>query len=219
MRLRPLLPALLLPLVIQAQVRQGPRIGLAVATQTAGQFLQWQGLPKFGPIIGWSWQIPFTEQTDILLEPMIMSKGSWIQNAPLRSNTFTTMRYLELPLMLKLKLNSDHGTYLSGGLIGGYWISGRIRSTQDGQEISDIRFNLNQPNVRRFQTSVALGLGRQGKKWGWEFRAQNSVTPFDRFIRSQNLVFGLHFTYLLPSYEERKAKRDAKKEKEEEDAE
>lgn len=63
---------------------------------------------------------------------------------------------------------------------------------------------------------MALGLGRTGDRWGWELRAQSSVTPFDRFIRSQNLVVGIHLTYRLPSYEERKAKRDAKEENKEE---
>ena len=220
MRRQSLLITLLAPLILSAQVRQGPRFGLAVATQTAGQFLQWQGLPKLGPILGWSWEIPYTHQVGILIEPMIMSKGSWIQNAPLKTNTFTTLRYLELPMMLKLDLDTArNGTFLTGGIIYGYWIYGRTRVTQSGTELSDVTYNLSQPNVRRSQWSVAVGLGRAAERWSWELRAQTSVTPFDRFIRSQNLVFGLHFTYRLLTYEERKAKRDAKKELEEESTE
>lgn len=220
MRSTALKSAFLLSITLTAQVRQGPRFGLAIATQTAGQFLQWQGLPKLGPILGWSWEIPYTHQIGILVEPNIMSKGSWIQNAPLQTNTFTTLRYLELPVMLKLDLDTaKNGTFLTGGIIYGYWIYGRTRVTQYGQETSNVTYNLNQPNVRRSQWSVAVGLGRAAKRWSWELRAQTSVTPFDRFIRSQNLVFGLHFTYRLLNYEERKAKRDAQKEKEEESTE
>lgn len=220
MRSTVLKSALLLSITLTAQVRQGPRFGLAIATQTAGQFLQWQGLPKLGPILGWSWEIPYTHQIGILVEPNIMSKGSWIQNAPQQTNTFTTLRYLELPVMLKLDLDTaKNGTFLTGGIIYGYWIYGRTRVTQYGQETSNVTYNLSQPNVRRSQWSVAVGLGRAGKRWSWELRAQTSVTPFDRFIRSQNLVFGLHFTYRLLNYEERKAKRDAQKEKEEESTE
>jgi hypothetical protein len=220
MRTRSLLFATLLPSLLLAQVRQGPRFGLAVATVNANQFLQWQGLPKLGPIAGWSWDIPYTHQLSFLVEPMFMSKGSWIQNAPLKSNTFTTLRYLELPVMLKLDVDTAKGgTYLSGGIIYGYWLSGHVRVTQDGEEISDVKFDLSQPNVRRGQWSLALGLGRSGERWGWELRVQNSVTPFDPVQRTQNLVFGLHFTYKLPTYEERKAKRDAKAEKEEESTE
>jgi len=212
MRPRSLLFTLIIPVIVSAQVRQGPRLGLAVATQTAGQFLQWQGLPKLGPIVGWSWEVPYTHQVGILIEPLIMSKGSWVRNAQLNSNTFTTLRYLELPVLLKLDVDTAKGgTYLSGGIVYGYWIHGRTRVTQSGQEISDITYDLSQPNVRRSQWSVALGLGRCGERWGWELRAQTSVTPFDRLIRSQNLVFGLHFTYRLPTYEERKVRRDAKK--------
>jgi len=54
-------------------------------------------------------------------------------------------------------------------------------------------------------------LGRASDRWSWELRAQTSVTPFDKVQRVQNLVFGLHFTHRLLTYEERKAKREARK--------
>lgn len=220
MRACTLLFTALLPALAFAQVRQGPRLGLAVATQTAGQFLQWQGLPKFGPIVGWSWDIPYTHQLHLLVEPMVMSKGSWIQTPALQLQSYTTLRYLELPVLAKVDVDgSEHGTFLTGGVIYGYWIAGRFRQTQNGIEIIDQKFNLSGTNVRRSQWSVGVGLGRGNNRWAWEFRAQTSVTPFDRLIRAQNLVFGLHFTYRLPTYEERKAKRDAKQEAEGEDAE
>ncbi len=217
MRTRTSLTALFIPLLICAQVRQGPRIGLAIATQTAGQFLQWQGLPKFGPIIGYSWEIPYTHQVGILIEPTIMSKGSWTQNAPLRINTFITQRYLEMPVLLKLDLDTARiGYFLTGGVIPAYWISGRYKVVQDGNVVTDFMYNLNQPNVRRMQWSLAIGLGNAGERWSWELRGQSSVTPFDRVIRAQNLVFGIHLTYRLLNYEERKARR-AKRSGEEEE--
>ena len=208
MRRRTLLLALLVPFIVNAQVRQGPRLGLAVATQTAGQFLQWQGLPKLGPIVGWSWDVPYTHQVHVLIEPMLMSKGSWIRNNQLNQNTFITQRYIDLPILMKLELDTAQGgTYLSGGVVYGYWIYYKRVDKQDGQLLFEQVYNLNQPNVRRGQWSVALGLGRNGKRMGWELRAQTSVTPFDRLIRSQNLVFGLHLTYRLPAM--RSARRSA----------
>ncbi|MBP7514676.1 MAG: outer membrane beta-barrel protein [Flavobacteriales bacterium] len=220
MRTGYLITAVLVPALLFAQVRQGPRLGLAVATQTAGQFLQWQGLPKFGPIVGWSWDIPYTYQVHILVEPMLMSKGSWTRNNQLNQNTFITQRYIDLPVLAKLELDTaQNGTYLSGGVVYGYWIYYKRVDKQDGQVLYEQVYDLNQPNVRRSQWSVALGLGRNGKRMGWELRAQTSVTPFDRLIRSQNLVFGLHLTYRLLTYEERKAKRDAKRDPEEENTE
>ena len=217
MRARVFLGAMLLPCLLLAQVRQGPRLGLAVATQTAGQFLQWQGLPKLGPIAGWSWDIPYTHQLHILVEPMLMSKGSWIQTPLQQIQSYTTLSYLELPVLAKLDVDAaQDGTYLSGGVIYGYLISHRFRQTQNGAEVFDQKFDLSNPNIPRAQWSAALGLGRSSNRWAWELRAQTSVTPFDRLIRSQNLVFGLHFTYRLPTYEERKAKRDAKEAAEEE---
>lgn len=202
-------------------VRQGPRFGLAVASQTAGQFLQWSGLPKLGPIIGYSWEIPYTHQVGILIEPMVMSKGSWTQNPQLQLNTFITFRYLELPVLLKLDMDqADNGYFLTGGVIYGYWIYGRFRQLQDGREVQDIIYDLSGPGVRRSQWSAAVGLGRASDRWSWELRAQTSITPFDRFYggtqRVQNLVFGLHFTYRLLNYEERKARREARRDAQEE---
>ena len=180
-------------------MRHGPRLGLAIATQTAGQFLQWQGLPKFGPIVGWSFDIPYTHQIGFRLEPMVMSKGSWTRNAQLNTNSFVTLRYLELPVLLRLDLDTARGGFfMTGGAVYGYWLSGRLRTTVNGEETQNIKYDLAQPNVNRSQWSIAVGLGQQGKKWSWELRGQSSITPFDKLIRSQNLVFGLHVTYWLP---------------------
>ena len=199
MRTRSLVFCVLVPAALCAQMRHGPRLGLAIATQTAGQFLQWQGLPKFGPIVGWSFDIPYTHQIGFRLEPMVMSKGSWTRNAQLNTNSFVTLRYLELPVLLRLDLDTARGGFfMTGGAVYGYWLSGRLRTTVNGEETQNIKYDLAQPNVNRSQWSIAVGLGQQGKKWSWELRGQSSITPFDKLIRSQNLVFGLHVTYWLP---------------------
>ena len=198
--------SVLIPIALCAQMRHGPRLGLAIATQTAGQFLQWQGLPKLGPIVGWSFDIPYTHQIGFRVEPMLMSKGSWTRNAQLSTNSFVTLRYLELPVVLRLDLDTVRGGFfLTGGVVYGYWLSGRLRTTVNGAEFQNIKYDLSQPNVNRSQWSVAIGLGQQGDKWSWELRGQTSITPFDRLIRSQNLVFGLHVTYWLPLPKSKKA--------------
>ena len=199
MRTRSLVFSVLIPIALCAQMRHGPRLGLAIATQTAGQFLQWQGLPKLGPIVGWSFDIPYTHQIGFRIEPMLMSKGSWTRNAQLSTNSFVTLRYLELPVVLRLDLDTVRGGFfLTGGVVYGYLLSQRLRTTVNGAETQNIKYDLSQPNVNRSQWSVAVGLGQQGDKWSWELRGQTSITPFDRLIRSQNLVFGLHVTYWLP---------------------
>lgn len=190
---------LLLAWETNAQLRHGPRLGLALATQTAGQFLQWSGLPKIGPIVGWSFDIPLRGQIGMRVEPMLMSKGSWARDAVTNTNTFTTLRYLELPLLLRLDMQpAEDGLFLTGGPIYGYWLNGRYRTVVDGQETVDLTYDLSQSGVQRTQWSMALGLGGQGKNWSWEVRGQSSVSPFDRLQKGQNVVFGIHLTYRLP---------------------
>ncbi|MBP8877132.1 MAG: hypothetical protein KBG86_03715, partial [Flavobacteriales bacterium] len=115
-----LTPLLFLPLLSHAQsARSGPRAGVGLATISAGQFLEWNGLPKVGPIAGWSFEVPWTEQASFLIEPMYMTKGSLIQNPTLRSWTSTRLGYLELPVLIKFSLQSDlGGIFLTGGAIG-----------------------------------------------------------------------------------------------------
>lgn len=182
-----------------AQLRHGPRLGLAMATQTAGQFLQWNGLPKLGPIVGWCFDVPLWGQIGLRVEPMLMSKGSWARDAVTNTNTFTTLRYLELPLLLRLDMQpAPDGLFMTGGPIYGYWIYGRYRTVVDGQETVDLKYDLSQSGVQRSQWSMAIGLGSQGSKWSWEVRGQSSVSPFDRLQKGQNVVFGIHLTYRLP---------------------
>lgn len=184
----------------QMQFRHGPRVGLAMASQTAGgQFLAWRGLPKFGPILGWSFDVPVTEQIHVLIEPNWIHKGSWTRNSTMNTNTFVTLKYIELPVLAKLSMNPDPGgLFLSGGPIFGYWMGGKTRTTMNGAEQMSVTYNLQGTNAKRQQWSLAVGLGNEKRNFMWEIRAQSSVTPFDPLLRVQNLVFGLHLTFRLP---------------------
>lgn len=195
---------LALTTLAQTDFRHGPRLGLSMASRTApGTLLAWSGLPKFGPIYGWSFDIPITNQIHVLTEPMMMSKGSWTRNAQFNDNSWITMRYLELPVLLKLSTNPDpQGLYLSGGFIFGYAMGGRYKNERDGQVIMDVKYSM-QGARNREQWNVALGLGSEKNNWMWELRAQQSVTPLTPYARAQDLVFGFHLTYRLPLAKDR----------------
>lgn len=201
MRIKTLALATLAPVLLHAQTdfRMGPRLGLALATQTAGgQLFSTGGLPKLGPIVGWSFDIPRTEQFHFLVEPMWMSKGSWTRNATLKTNTFVTLNYLELPVLLKLSVNPDpQGTFLTGGIIYGYWIGGRYKTVVDGATLANYKYDVTNA-TQRSQWSVAIGLGREHNNWMWEVRAQSSITPFSYLVKVQNAVLGIHLTWRLP---------------------
>ena len=186
-----------IPFLVGAQqARSGPRVGLSMATISAGQ-LQWNGLPKFGPILGWSWDIPWTRQASFLIEPMYMSKGSLTQNAVLDTWTRVRLGYLELPVVIKLSLDTlPGGIFLSGGVIGGYLINGRQVVKQNGGVTYDQTYNL-AGSTKREQASVSVGLGWDKKQTSFEVRMQTSITPFSTVVRGQNLVVALHFSYYL----------------------
>lgn len=183
----------------QMQFRHGPRVGLSMASRTVGgQLLRWTGLPKFGPLYGWSFDVPISDQIHVLVEPMMMSKGSWTRNAQWNMNDYVTVRYLELPVLLKLSTNPDpQGMFLTGGFIYGYAMGGRFRQMRDGQEVMDIKYNF-AGSSNRSQWNVALGLGHEKRNFMWELRVQQSITPLNPLVRGQDLVVGFHFTYRLP---------------------
>ena len=217
MRYRSSLFAFLLSMAANAQLRHGPRLGLAMGTITGGQFLQWSGLPKFGPIAGWSFEVPIKRQVFLRLAPMLMSKGAWSRNSTLKTDTYVTHRYIELPMLAPLDLQpGEGGFFLTGGFIYGYWIYGRVRTLTDGQETFDLKLDLSQPEVNHSQWSVAIGLGQQAKRWSWELRGQSSITPFDKLQRSHYTVYGLHLTYRLPLHEKKEKEEKERKNQREE---
>lgn len=204
-----LLSLLLVPCALSAQsVRTGPRLGVGLATISAGQFLEWNGLPKIGPIFGWSFEIPWAAQASFLVEPMYITKGSLVQNAQLRTWTSNRLGYLELPVMIKFSLQNDPGgIFLAGGAIGGLWMNGRYKVKQDGNVLTDQKYTLSGTS-NRTQVSLAAGMGWDIGTSAFEVRIQQSVTPFSPVIRGQNLVVGLHYTYYLPEKKERPRKEE-----------
>lgn len=180
--------------VLQAQTWHGPRLGIGMATVNAGQFLAWTGLPKFGPIGGYSFDFKMNGQVSLMVEPMYVAKGSLVQAAQFRQTTRTTLHYVELPFVLKVSVNKNpQGLFLGGGLVPGYLLSGREQVTQDGQELIDR--GIDTENIRRTQFSICLGLGFEKGPFELEVRGTNSITPFDTVVRRQNLVIGLHATF------------------------
>lgn len=209
---RLLLPFLFVPILLHAQTtRSGPRLGVGLATISAGALLQWNGPPKVGPLGGWAWEIPWTRQASWLIEPMYITKGSLTQNPQLNAWTSVRLGYLELPVAIKFSLDTmPGGVFLTGSLIGGYWINGRYKVTQNGSTLMDNKYELDGARNRQ-QVSVGIGLGWDKRAHAFEVRAQQSITPFSTVIRGQNVVVGLHYTYYIPK------KGPAKKPKDEED--
>lgn len=199
---------LLLPLLSNAQTtRNGPRVGVGLATISAGQILEWNGLPKVGPLGGWAWEIPWTRQASWLIEPMYITKGSLIQNAQQRVWTSTRLGYLELPVAIKFSLDTmPGGIFLTGSVIGGYWINGRSVVKQDGNVLFDSKYVLTNTKNRQ-QVSVGIGMGWDMRQHAFEVRVQQSITPFSTVIRGQNLVVGLHYTYYIPKKGQLKKKK------------
>lgn len=197
---------LLAPLTLFGQEptsRNGPKLGLSMASISSGSFLSWSGQPKFGPLVGWSFEVPMAKQASFLIEPMLMSKGSMAVNSTLKTRTSVSQLYLEMPLMLKLSLNPDpQGIYLSAGIIYGYFLRGKVRNYQNGTLLSEYAFSTAQKNS---QWSMGLGLGRENGNWLWEVRAQNSFR-FSRYITAHNIVMSLQVAWRFPQ-EGRKKKR------------
>ena len=194
-----LLLSILFPFTLTAQVRTGPRAGLSLATVSAGGLFNWTGLPKVGPILGWSLEVPWTAQASFLVEPMYMSKGSLTQNRQQRTFTSVRLGYLELPVMFKVSTDPQpDGFFLTAGAMLGWWMNGRTVTRQDGKVTLESSFTL-QGTTNRSQASVGVGFGWDRPRSRFEVRYQTSVTPFSTVLRGQNLVAGLHYTYLLPT--------------------
>ncbi len=201
-----------LPVLLHAQVpvsRNGPKVGIGMATITSGGFLSWSGLPKFGPIAGWSFEVPVTNQVSALIEPMYIGKGSVTQNAALKTRSSVSLSYLELPLLLKLSTNPDpQGVFLSAGIIYGYFLRGRVKTWQDGKLLTDYPYSTTTNNS---QWSAALGLGSEKGNWMWEVRGQNSFRLFSPFLTSRNVVFSAQVAWRFPK-EKKKKKEDGTEE-------
>lgn len=202
-----LIALLLLPLTVAAQEsRNGPKIGLGISTQTAGQFLAWSGLPKVGPIMGWSFEAPVTSQVSLLIEPMYITKGSLTVNSQYKTRTSITLNYLEMPILVKVSTNPDpQGLFISGGLMYGYYLGGRVKNFEYGQLVSNGTFSAEGTN--RSQFSAALGLGHEIGHWMWELRGQSSLNTFQPVVRSHNVVYSVQVAWRFATQAEKEQKR------------
>jgi hypothetical protein len=130
---------------------------------------------------------------------MYMSKGSLAQNPQLRTFTSIRLGYLELPVMFKVSTDPlPDGFFLTAGGMLGWWMNGRTVTRQDGKVTQESSYTL-QGTANRSQASVGVGFGWDRPRSRFEVRYQTSVTPFSTVLRGQNLVAGLHYTYLLPT--------------------
>lgn len=177
--------------------RNGPRLGVCLATQSAGTLFQNTSDMLAGPLIGWHFEVPLHWQVSLMPEILWLTKGSVVRNPSLGVRSRSTFRYLEVPLLLKVSTDKQaDGMYLLVGPSAGYFLSGRYQSWLNGQENTDVRYNLSE-NERRFQFSAVLGMGMEGDRWAFDVRAQTSMTPFDRIVRVQNQVYALTVAYRM----------------------
>jgi Outer membrane protein beta-barrel domain len=177
----------------------GWRFGLGLGSQSS-TFLGTTGLPLLGPIFGGRVDVPLdmVQHWSLLVEMVYQHKGVVVQNAALQTFQTTRNQYLELPLLLKMNThNKPDGIFLTAGAVLGYWLTGQSTVRQNGDKITEFNFDLNAPNVSRWQPSAAVGLGWSYPRWDIEIRGQGSVTPFDRTLNVQNTLYGVLFTYKM----------------------
>lgn len=203
-----LMAILALPLSAFAQEsRNGPKLGLGIGTQVIGSFFGWSGQPKIGPVVGWSFEAPVTEQVSLLIEPMYIGKGSVSVNPPLKLRSSIALNYLEIPLMVKVSTNPDpQGLFLTGGLMYGYFLHGRIKNFRNGALESQYDF-APAGTTRRSQFSAGIGLGHEMGHWMYELRAQSSLSMFDLQLRSRNLVYSFQVAWRFATQAEKEEKR------------
>ena len=143
---------------------------------------------------------------------MAMTKGGVTVNNVLRTRSDVSLLYLEMPLMLKVSLKLElQGTYISGGLMYGYMVRGRVRNFYDGQHVSEEKYS---STAGRSQLSLGLGFGYEKRNWLLELRGQSSVGIFSRIVSANNVVVSLQLAWRFP---ERKKKEKPEEEEDGED--
>ncbi len=181
----------------------GPRIGLGMATQSVGGLFQSTQDLLVAPVIGWYLEAPLHPQVSLMPELLWMTKGAVVRNQAQGVRSKSTLRYIEVPLLLKVSLDaSADGMYLLAGPSFGAFMTGRYRTWLNGEEQYDYRYTL-ASNERRYQFSGVVGMGMEGPKMAFDVRAQTSLTPFDPYTRVQNVVYALTVAYRLSTEKKR----------------
>ena len=168
-----------------------------MATQSVGGIFENTSDLLLGPVLGWHFEAPVHPQVSIMPEVLWMTKGFVVRNPAQATRARSTFRYLEVPVLVKISVDKEKdGLFLLVGPSMGYYLSGRYKTWQNGQVLQDTRFDLSNTQ-RRFQFSAVAGLGVEGPRWGFDVRAQSSVTPFDRVVKVQNVVYALTAAYRI----------------------
>jgi hypothetical protein len=175
----------------------GPRVGLALATQSVGGLFQNTNNLLAGPLVGWHFEAPLHPQVSLMPEVLWLRKGFVVRNPAQSTRSRTTLNYVEVPLLVKVSTDkAADGIYLLAGPSFGYLMSGRYQSWLNGQQVIDQRYQLASGD-RRFQFSGVVGMGMEGPRMAFDVRAQTSLAPFERLTRMRNVVYALTFAYRL----------------------
>jgi Outer membrane protein beta-barrel domain len=187
----------------------GPRFGLGMATQSTGGLFQNTDDLLLGPVFGWCFEAPLHPQLVLQPEVLWMVKGSVVRNQAQGVRSRSTFHYLEVPVLVKISTDKQsNGMFLLAGPSMGYYLTGRYQQWLNGQLNTDIKYDLSE-NEKRFQFSVVLGMGTEGERWGFDVRAQTSLTPFQALINVQNVVYALTFSYRIKSHKPPKEEPEA----------
>ena len=187
------LSLLSLPSVLHAQ--HGPRIGFGLATRGPGVFGGSKADMMPAPLFGWHLEARLHDQVSFMPEALWMTKGSYVRNPALRASTIFTMRYIEVPLLLKISTDrKPNGIFLLAGPGIGWFVQGREQRYLNGEKNYDEPIQL-ADNERRSQFSVTLGFGFEGRRFAFDARGQSSTGLFDAIVRPQNQVYALTVAY------------------------
>lgn len=147
------------------------------------------------PLFGWHFEARLHDQVSFMPEVLWMTKGSYVRNPALRASTIFTMRYIEVPLLLKISTDKKpNGIFLLAGPGIGWFLQGREQRYLNGEKNYDEPIKL-ADNERRSQFSVTLGFGFEGRRFAFDARGQSSTGLFDAIVRPQNQVYALTVAY------------------------
>lgn len=188
---------ILLVLGCSATAQHGPRIGLGLATQGPGAFRGSTRDMLPAPLFGWCVEAQLHPQVRFAPELLWVTKGAFVRNPAIGSSSILTLRYLEVPLLLRISTDRKaDGMFLLAGAGLGWFLKGREQRFLNGQLIWDEPYQL--PDLqRRSQFNVVVGMGMEGRRWGFDVRGQSSLGLFDRLVTQQSQVYAITFTYRM----------------------
>ncbi|MFN3875661.1 MAG: outer membrane beta-barrel protein [Flavobacteriales bacterium] len=179
----------------QAMAQHGPRLGIGLATQGPGVFAGSTASMLPGPFGGWHFELPLHEQVSLVPELLYATKGNFTRNPQQGASSALRMRYLELPLLIKVSTDKKpDGMFLLGGGGFGWFLAGRERRWLNGNLAYDEPFRLGD-NQRRAQFSITVGMGMEGRRWSLDVRGMSSFSPFNPLVQVQNQVYALSVAY------------------------